>query len=333
MIDILIPEQYVGFDLYQPVGAHNIGGGTSIKYARCAEASQKHWGGRRIGHVDQIENDIVLIEPQWFTFQIHRWTDAIKELMLHPAKTKILCNTDFAIFRYPKELTHTLLFGARNLPPVTAITHPNLYMKHLLTTVGIDDSFHLCDPIPEYIFYPAQKKKRIVCAAQVGWYKRSEAVAALYEELKDSDVETVYIGSKDMWGNARPYANDNELQEKIENATETYLGNLSTVEGAQHVNAATFVLHAGYQDNTHQAGQEGLMAGAVGFSFTHPLNRERNFRMFDDVKPLAEAIRAYDMGKFQEDSEKSREFALSHYSYPHWQSQFGDLLAHCRGIA
>ena len=330
MLNFLVPKGYSQFNLYKGIGKGNAGGGIAVKYARCVEAAEPYWESQRIESIDAMDGDILCAE--FNSFMVEDWAECVKSFLTAPARIKILCMSDLSVLKAPKKMVSYLIEGAHGRPGADFVTHNCKYQQRLLQCVGISNSLPLCDPVPETLFYPAVKKLRITAIGQIAWYKRSDAVLALFEGLKDSDIETCYIGGADFWGNVPVLDKDKETHERIKEVADEFIENASTLEVASKVNTSTYYGHFSIHDVANQAGQENLLAGNTIFSLTHPINKERPGIQLASVIEMVDVIRAYDKKTMQQSSEKARKFGLENYSYGVYQEQLSTILRMARQL-
>lgn len=330
MLNFLVPKGYSGFNLYKGIGKSNAGGGIAIKYARCVEAAEPYWESQRIESIDAMDGDILCAE--FNSFMVEDWADLVKAFLTAPARIKILCMSDLSVLKAPKKMVSYLIEGAHGERGADFVTHNCKYQQRLLRCVGITHSVPLCDPTPETLFYPAIKELRITAIGQIAWYKRSEAVLALFKGLKESDIQTCYIGGADFWGNVQVLDKDKETHEQIKEVADEFIENASTLEVASKVNASTFYGHLSIHDVANQAGQENLLAGNTIFSLTHPINKERPGIRLASVSEMLDAIKAYDKQAMKQNAEKAREFGLKNYAYAVWQEQLSTILRMARQL-
>ena len=330
MLNFLVPKGYSNFNLYKGIGKSNAGGGIAIKYARCVEAAEPYWESQRIEHIDAMDGDILIAE--FNSFMVDDWAEIVKDFLTAPARIKILCMSDLSVLKAPKKMVSYLVEGAHGKPGANFVTHNCKYQQRLLQCAGITHSVPLCDPVPETLFYPAVKTKRITAIGQIAWYKRSDAVLALFEALKATDIETCYIGGADFWGNVQVSDKDKETHEKIKEVADEFIENASTLEVASKVNTSMYYGHFSIHDVANQAGQENLLAGNTIFSLTHPINKERPGVRVGSVSEMAAAILAYDFSVAKANAESAREFGLKHYSYAVYQEQLSTILRMARQL-
>ncbi len=330
MIDFLIPPSYVQYDLAAPNTRENAGGGIAVKYARCVEAADRFWGARRIGDIHDVESNIVLVDWSWFVLENNNPLQRAKAFLSLDVPVKILYGSDLSILKAHHDLRRLVIEGAHNKNGINAITHNTQYQRRMYHCIGISNSFLLADPIPEKVFTPAEKRRRLNCMGQIAWYKRSTLVRDLFYLLEDTDIETCYIGGANLWGNVTPATEDIETHEEIQELADIFVENASTLDTAYYVNSSMFYAHLSLHDVSNQAGQENLMAGNPGYGLTHPVLKERPFQTFQSIEDIAEALVNLDESQCTKHAEKARQFALKNYSYKAWEEQLAHLLHQVR---
>lgn len=326
-MDCLMPYTLAGFDLLRQPGPENPGGGVSVKYARC-ETIPGDLNLRRITTLPEIDADIVWADWLWFRKpymgQVQEsLMERVQQFLELDVKFKGISGTELNIVTWPEESRQMLIEN------VDCITHVNDFQRSIYDYCGIANSKLLCDPVSEYLFYPAEKKKRLVCMGQIGWHKRSQLVVKLFKALKNTDIETVYIGGSKMWGNGRN-SNYNQLHEEIVEAADTFVENATEIEVAYWVNSSMYYAHVAWHDVSPISQRENMMAGNVTFALTHPSMEEVTPYRYENIDELITGIKVYasnpDPRQFQSDAAAAHKFARKHNSYAAWQEQMQAIL-------
>jgi len=325
MIDFLIPETHVTYDLTKKNGTNNPGGGIAVKYARVIEAAEPYWEAKRVSETEEITSDIVLVDWQWFVNRDREEIiEATKAFLQLDVRLKILYGSDLTIIKAPRKIRELVLEGGHGRSGVDIVTHNSEYQRNLYKAAGIHDSTLLIDPTPEHLFYPAEKHNRVIAIGQVGWYKRTDLVIKTFHKLTLKGIETCYVGGKNTWGDNVPTAQDVELHEQLKDLADIFIENASTTETAYWTNTSKYYIHVSHHDCSNQAGQENMMAGNLIYGLTHPINRERYGWVHDTTQEIADSITK--TTDFEKESKTTRKVARRKYSYATWRHQLGTLL-------
>ena len=320
---ILVPEAVAQFDLRMPVGNRNPGGGMSVKYARVEEAlRQRYPDVRRVSTLAEVETESVIVDALWFLDNLASKVDAF---LTRKFRFAMLYGSQECLLTWPNKHRVKLLSG------IDVITHNCDYQRAMYRACGIHHSQFLCDPVPEHVFYPAPKVPRIFASGQISIEKNTPALIALFEMLQGSGIETGYLGSATMWGetvSSASVAMRYRLQSELEAVTDTFMGNLSQAEVARISNASAYHVHVAHYDCSCQNQQEAAMGGAVLFGLRHPINAERPVMQCHEISELAASIikvHGIDDGR-PLGEEAVHEYAMSHWSYAAFLSQFDRIL-------
>ena len=318
-INVLVCEDWRDHRLDEPPGPKNRGGGPRVKYARMRSFPDIDL----ILSVDEVTHDVVFADWLYFgSIYLDNRDNAnerLKGFMELDVPVRGILGTELAALRWPALVREKLL------EYVDVVTHVNEYHRRMYKYAGIQQSRFIGDPVPEYTFYPAQKEKRLVCMGQIGWHKRSDLVLELFTRLKDSDIETCYIGSAKMWG----YYEDSDalaMQEQIEAVADVFIENGTQDQVAFWLNRSTFYGHLAWHDCSPISQRECMMAGLITFALTHPSMAEITPYRYVTVEEMAEAIMAYPKAAFEAESVVARERALELNSYAAVTRQFGRVV-------
>ena len=314
-INILCYGDWKYYQLESQPGPKNKGGGPFTKYARLNTFPEVEL----ILKPEEATRGIVFADWLYFHENKNISDEKVKSFLELEADFKGIIGTEL------KFLTWLDTLRSKLIKNVDCITHVNAYQRDLYKTVGIENSKFLADPVPEHLFYPAQKQRRLVCMGKIGWNKRTQLVIDLFKALKDTSIETCYLGGASMWGSKENlYAN--ELQKDLEEVTGVFIENATQQQVAYVLNSSMFYAHVAWHDVSPISQRENMMAGNVSFSLTHPGLREVTPYNYTDIEEMVAAILAYPDEKFAEDSAKARDFAIKTNSYQAWRKQLNLVL-------
>lgn len=317
-MDCLVAYPHAAHDLMRPPSETNVGGSVSLKYARVAVMGGNQ-GFRLITSLAEIESDILFADWLWFdkAFMDHQDMDSDERVAMFldtDVRFRGISGTELSVMTWPDDRRRKLVEN------VDCITDVNDYQREMYTYCGIQNSKRLCDPVPETLFYPAQKTRRLICNGQISNFKRSYLVYELFKALRDTDIETCYIGSSTTWGRTID-KEAIELEAEIKDVADVFLGNCAQIDVAYWLNSSTFYAHVGWQDVGSIAQREAAMAGVITFALTHPSMKGVPAYRYETIQALATAVVNYPMEKFAKDSERAREFAMECNSYKAWRQQ------------
>lgn len=321
-MDILVPASVAQYDLSRPPGNANPGGGVGVKYARVEEVLQRRSPSvRRVSALESIRSDFVIVDPLWFNWNNRDNREEKLEAFLQMAFPHVLLyGSEQNLLRWPARLREKLV------SQVSWITHNCRYQRDMFRACGIYQSQYLCDPVPEHIFYPVQKERRIYASGQISWEKNTEALIEVFLYLQGSGIETCYIGSASTWGDGDCPAADmrrQELASELEEVTDVFLGNVSQAVAARWANSSLYHLHVATHDCSCQNQQEAALGGAVLWGLQHPINGERPVFWYKSTAEVAEAILSYQHTRQAQDIAS---LAQSNWSYEAFLRQFDRIL-------
>lgn len=307
------------------MGPTNQGGGVALKYARVEEACRPDFKGERIGSIDEIEpDDIVLVDWMWFrmTSEGEKTTpvDRVKSFVELP-NLKLIYGSEFCVSTLPGQLINLAAESA------DIILHNSNHLRNLYQTIGIYNSSFLSDPVPP-IFSPSiSKKPRVIAMGQISKAKNTSAAATVFEGLNDTDVERVFIGGRSLWGKDMSDRGSLRAQADIEEVSDIFVENAPQARVAELCNDATYYIHFAYHDVSSFAGQENMSSGNIVFGLGHPILKERTAYRFNSPQEIVESIKNYaiDSEAYQVDLGKTLEIA-SRWSYNAWRGQMYNIL-------
>ena len=322
-LKFLIPLDFSNFDLLKPMGPKNLGGGVALKYARVEEAATPYFNCKRIGLTNEIQpDDIVFVDWMWFcvTEDETSVVDRVKQLIEIP-NPKIIYGSEFCVVKLPFNLVRQIV------DHTDMVLHNSIHLRNLYRIIGIYDSFFLSDPIPPIFMPSIAKKPRLVCMGQISEAKNTQAAVSIFEGLKDTGIERVFLGGKSLWGQEFVNMRATYLQDAIESASDLFIENATQNEVAKICNESTFYGHYAFHDVSSYSGQENMRSGNIMFGLGHPILKERTDYRFDTVESFTEAIANYSLGadQYQTDLKRTLEMA-EQWSYESWHSQMSVIL-------
>ena len=324
MIDILLPETIASFSMSKPPGPENPTAGMGMKYARVQEVLSRRYKVRRVSELSEVSEDFVIVDPVWFNSNPHERADAFLQCGFGRV---LLYGSEQSLAKLPASVRLRLADEA------TWVTHNTQYLQKLHQVMGISDSWYLCDPVPEHVFYPAKKEFRVYASGQISREKSIPLLIEIFGYLAPTNIETCYIGSASLWG-AEPLVASRKsqmlLERELRAVTDTFLGNISQAEVAYWTNTSMMHVHVAQHDCSCQNQQEAALGGAILFGMTHPLNRERPVHAFKSASECAVAIQEQlkhpKVAGVTYGRTRIVEHALAHWSYAAFDTQFENLL-------
>ena len=326
MIDILLPENMAKHDTSKAPGMQNPMVSMGGKYAHVEEALRLRYPDvRRVFDVDDIDANLVIVDPVWFRPPHHTANERLEHLerFLRKGFSRVMLYcSDASLMVMPDRLRRQLI------PAVNWVTHNSIYQQHALRTRGIYHSEFLCDPIPG-IFSPSRKEKRVYMAGQINWEKRTADLIRIYDALRYTDFETVYLGSATLWGEQQAEAEMStrfRLQSELREVCDVFVGNAHASEVAQWANSSAHHVMVSQHDCCSQAQQEAALSGCVLWGLSHPLNAERPVYQFASPDELVGALIDMDLVSLDSRSRQVRQHALERWSYEAFLTQFENIL-------
>lgn len=331
---LLVPKQISRYNLYEPPAPRiNPGGGMGVKYARVVEAARPLWSAKRIHSLDGMpRTDFLLVDPLWFEWQAKRGDESFRERVKavedFDAKYKVWYGSELSFMSWNANQINLVM------KVFDMATHNCGYLKQMQTYFNhemLNESMLLCDPTPEYLFYPARKENRIIAMSQISWIKQTSEVVKIFKGLKDSPIETIYVGSANLWSDSEAedqVLNRFQLECDIRSSSDIFKRNLDQQGTSYHVNTSKHFVHTSYHDTSCQSQQENALAGTILWGLTHPLNKERGAFCFENPEDLTEALLAYSNvshDEYMEDSNRTRQYGLDNFSYAAWKKQMRSI--------
>ena len=323
-LKFLLPSQFSSYDLLNPPGPHNRGGGVGVKYARIEEAGGDAYDCQRISDVQDVgPEDIVFADWLWFCSTGGKSiVDQVKSFIELPSP-RCVYGSELCVLTWPQNVLQRLV------EHTDLITHNTAYQRNLYEVIGIYNSRFLCDPVPAPAFAPSAQKKRrrLVCMGQISEAKRSDAVVEIFERLEGSEVERCYIGGCMAWGTYYQDKRSGQLHKQIESLSDLFIENATQQEATEIINESSFYAHVSYHDVASSSNQENMAAGNIVFGLMHPVLRERTKYRFAKPEALAEAVVKYPFQteKHQE-AMKQTVSSAADWSYEAWQEQIDAIL-------
>ena len=327
-LKFLVPHNFASLDLLRRPGPDNAGGGLGIKYARIEHAGLPDFNCTRIRTPYDVtlgcisKGDIVFADFMWLVCDQGGTTrtDRAKSF-IEIDNSKIIIGSEFCISTLPRSIAD------QEIESADIITHNCDHLRNLFGTIGIYDSRFLCDPVPS-AFYPSRyKRPRLVCLGNINERKNTKEVVTIFERLKDTDIELVFLGGCSMWGHITANKEYMAIQNQIESLADIFIENATQEEVASICNEATFYAHFSIHDISSYSMQENMTSGNIVFGLRHPILKERPAYRFDTSYELAEAIKNYSLDSEQYKTDLDLTLKASQkWSYNAWRNQISDIL-------
>ncbi len=326
-LTLLVPDVAARYTLERPPGPRNPGGGVGVKYARMEQMLSEAYHVHRTADLNTVATDFVIVEPLWFVWFENQRADAdainnrLEAFLKRMFRNILVCGSEHELFLWPAKRRQRLVTAA------TWITHNCTYLRRLFQACGIPNSRLLCDAVPEHVFYPVQKQNRIYAASHISWQKQTHALIALYRALADTDIETVYMGSAQTWGDNTSHTAQMQrfqLEAELREVTDIFLGDVRQDTVAYYANSSMHHVHVAHHDTCCQNQQEAALGGATLWGLNHPINTERPVHQFQTPAGLIDALRNA-KPRFRH-NEEVHDYALKHFSYAAVLSQFHHIV-------
>ena len=319
MINYLVPEKYRVFDPHRPPGPNNPGGGVASKVYRVNEAANHRWFTELISDAAEVDAPVVLIEPLWFVMS-NQTSDECLEAINNLKAIKIFYGTELSLLKWPNRFRDAVL------ETVDAVTVCCNHQREVFRYFGCHDVATLCDPVPENLFAPAMtKQKQLVCTGKIGWQKNTESVIELFDTLK-GEIETIYVGSANMWGET-PSALNAKLEAELRAVTTQFIPNATLIEMAHILNQATFFGHVAYHDTNSESQLEASLAGCITVALHHPaINGRSSYTGYTHIADMADAICRLDRTEIEQASDAARGWGLDNCSYAAFLDQLETVI-------
>lgn len=327
-LTLLVPDTAARYSLERPPGLRNPGGGVGIKYARMEQMLSQAYHVQRTSQLELVDTDFVIVEPLWFSWiEDARTTPAaidtrLKAFLERMFRNILVCGSEHELYLWPYRRKQDLMTAAH------WITHNSTYQRHLFQAAGIPNSRPLSDPVPEHVFYPSIKQNRIYAASHISWQKNTKALIELYRALQDTDIETVYAGSAQTWGDDPSEVTLTDryrLEAELREVTDIFLGDVPPHTVAYYGNAAQHHIQVAHHDTCCQNQQEAALAGATLWGLNHPINTERPVNQFQNIDTLAAALIEQNACPPKVNT-TVRDYALKHFSYSAVLAQFHEII-------
>ena len=272
MIDYLVPKFFLGFDESSSVSMSKPSGGMRTKIRSVYKSNASI---RLCGSIEEIENEIVLIEPLFFR-EGGRWNpegvtkESLVADLLKIDTIKILYCTELEVLRWSGRFLQSVVGMA------DVITYNCEYQKNLFNMVDLKDLSYLIDPIDTDLFAPSPdpKKPQVIAAGWISTAKNSEFIKDLYTELSGNPfLNTVYVGGPDLWGFGN--ADSIKLEMGIREAADVYVGSIPQVEFANYLSESAFFVGNSQHDCSAGCHAESISAGCLVVAGGHPIYKER----------------------------------------------------------
>ena len=335
-IDYLVPRMYANFDLES---LRNSGGGMQPNVNARVTALRERYKVNVVHEVEELSAGLCLIESLWFSgphwpagASIEEYNEVVAcyaerlEALCATPSTKLLICSEMEIAR--------VRWWARShfTDDFQGVLVSCRYLFDIARALGVVPIAYLNDCIDPYLFKMGKKKLTVVGLGGLKHIKNAYLLFEVFERLKDTPVETVYIGSAKVWSGENR-AEDLALVGRMRECVDVWYPNASYVQTAYHLSSAAIGINDTWHDCSSRSNQEMLMAGIVTVSGRHPVFRERpgihGLKTADEfvgaIDELTNGFSEVPLAKCRE----SREWAVRTVSTEVFHEQFAEIL---RGV-
>lgn len=320
----LIPDRFGKYDLDKRPSADHPGGGLATKARRAIEAWNLFYDAEATEELYPYLTTVI-VDPSWF-----RWRgdskeieDCVLEYERHPATTKILYSTEISLLEIDVSLRNRIVEAS------SVVTTPCEWLRSMYQTQNIE-SVHLCDPVPEEVFYNPNSAKTVsvVGMSRISTEKNSEMVLEVFKQLEGKQIERIYIGSADLWGSKDKI--DSDLEHQIRNNCDTFHRNLSQPELAKKLESIGCGIFDTYHETGSESNLEASMAGVISFYGTHGLWDERPgikglYTVDGFVEAIAQETNNFRRPPLKSHRQKAEQWALDNCSYDQFLTEWKEV--------
>lgn len=327
MIDLICPVGLAKHDPNLISGVLNPGGGMQTKILSVISVLSKRYKLNLIDSFANQKSDIVLIEPltpRLLEQDLERW---VADLHACSAKKVLYCS-EMEISRWSPNFLKRVLEG------VDIVTANTKYQERLIRTLskGECHAFHLCDPIDESLFRPAEDKKlRAFSAGRVSKDKNSHFLVEVFAKIKrvyGGLVEVAYFGSANLWGHETP--EDLEVQRHLEAVCDVFMGGMRRNEVASTFGESLIFIGKSKHDVYASTHAESLAAGCISVGGGHPLYGERpgisGLKTVDDFVDAIGELLDLRASEIKRASQESRDYILQNCGFTAFLGQFERIM-------
>jgi glycosyltransferase involved in cell wall biosynthesis len=284
------------------------------------------------GEISELSAPVCLVETCWFMSNIHdkNYWGAVED-RLHRFKLDkqesgrkvMLLNAELSPFRLPGKHRDLLL----EVVDVWVVTDP--YLHNILKAIDITPHGFLCDCINPDLFRPAEKELSVIAIGALKHIKNIDWIVEVYEHLEDTGIKRMYLGGAALWS-AEVLDEDVKLIHAIEETTDVFIQNASSIEVAYHTAHAAFAVNNTWHDCSSRANEELLMSGVISLHGDHPLFEGRpGFKVKtpeEAVEKIFELTDGFEQLPDPKLHEASRQWALKKVSSDVFMTQFEDAV-------
>ena len=330
-VDVLAAEHFLNHRIDIPRSHQNSGGGMSVLVNAIQASLMRRYKVNVCSNISELVSPVCLVETCWFTSNIHDpdylgvLEKRIQKFKAHKEETginTILLCAELSLLRLLPRLQESLL----ETIDVVGVTVP--YLWKLLNMIGVPPHGYLCDAIDPDLFRPAEKQMTVTAVGALKYIKNIDWIIEVFR-LLEGKMKRTYLGSAGLWSTENR-EEDSELLTQIEEVTEEYYPNASSIEVAYHNAYAAFAVNDTWHDCSSRANEELLMSGVISIHGQHPLFDPRpGFTVKtpeEAVAKIAELTNDFTELPSPELHQKSRDWALENVSSPKFNEQFETLM-------
>ena len=191
------------------------------------------------------------------------------------AGRKVLLCSEMQVFKWPGEWLGAVI---ETMDVVLASCE---YQARLMESVGMKVDGIVYEPVNEHLFYEGfEKKEWVVAVGSPTDVKNIEAIIHIFECLKDTPLETVYVGSPMIWSSIRfmrwesHWVRTFDYYERLKEVADIYYKASSPAFVAWVLSQAKYYLNFAYHETCCRTAMEAMLSGVGILAGKHPVFRE-----------------------------------------------------------
>ena len=309
------------FDPKRGASRENSGGGLAMK------AQQLQLALPALEFVPYLTQagSVHITECLWFTGGTDFSEDVMWERIEGYKKIdayKILWMSDLECLRWSGAERYSV-FEASD---VVAVNSP--YMHDILSAyVPPSKLALLTDPMDTEWVVPGRKTRTLYACSQVILEKGIADIVAIFNALRDTDVESLFIGSPETWGLELKPQVSHRLDREVSAVADRRIkfGKRSDVRTAAQ-QSWLFASFARFESFGY-AMVEALLGGCWVFCINHRVYRDRPVHAFEDVTACIGTLGEFIKTRSESTvNEAGRQFVIDNYSLSVFRRQFMDIV-------